>query len=292
MPTPCDEVPRDSAFAQSLHPVGLGALSHPGRLRDNNEDHYLVMRLSRTFECLMTNLPPGDVPSRVEEGGWAVLVADGMGGAAAGEVASRMALTTLVRGVLDVPDWILRVDERTAAEITRRAVEHYRRVHDEVASLQQRDPSLAGMGTTMTVAYSIGEDGFVGHVGDSRAYLYGGGTLRRLTRDHTHVQRLLDSGLIAPDPAANHRLRSLLTQAVGARGLELSVDVQPVRLHDGDLLLLCTDGLTDMVGEEAIAEVLAFPEPAQQICQRLVDLALEGGGRDNVTVVLARYGLD
>jgi serine/threonine protein phosphatase PrpC len=274
----------------TLRPVELGALSHQGRVRPNNEDHYLVARLSRSFESLMTNVPDGDVPKQVQESGYGMLVADGMGGMAAGEVASRLAIQTLVQIVLEVPNWILLVDDLSTPELTARVSEYFQEIDLEVSKQQATDPSLAGMGTTMTLAYSLGAEAFVGHVGDSRAYLFRDGNTQQLTQDHTHVQRLISAGAISRQQAATHRLRGVLTQAIGGQSGQLRVEVHRLQLREEDRLLLCTDGLTDMVPESAIGEALARASSAQQICQHLVDLALEAGGRDNVSVCLAHYG--
>ena len=273
-----------------LRPMELGALSHQGRVRTNNEDHYLVARLSRSFESLMTNVPDGVLPTHVHESGYGMLVADGMGGMAAGEVASRLAIQTLVQIVLEVPDWILLVDELSAPELKTRVSEYLQEIDSEISKQQATDPSLAGMGTTMTLAYSLGSEAFVGHVGDSRAYLFRDGTTQQLTQDHTHVQRLVSAGAISRQQAATHRLRGVLTQAIGGQSGQLRVEVHRLQLRERDRLLLCTDGLTDMVPESSIAEALARERPAQEICQDLVDLALEAGGRDNVSVCLAHYG--
>jgi protein phosphatase len=145
------------------------------------------------------------------------------------------------------------------------------------------------MGTTMTVAYSIGEDLFVFHVGDSRAYLFRNGKLRQLTRDHTHVQKLVDAGTITREQAATHRLRHVLTNAIGGKAKKIGVDAQRLGLADADRLLLCTDGLTEVVEETEIAEVLGRGKAPEIVCRSLVDLALDRGGPDNVTVVTARF---
>jgi protein phosphatase len=147
------------------------------------------------------------------------------------------------------------------------------------------------MGTTLTIAWSLGAELFVAHIGDSRVYLSRDGLLCQLTRDHTLAQTLADSGLIAPEEVATHRLRHVLTQAMGSPDMGGKPQVQRLRLADGDRLLLCTDGLTDMVEEGKIAAVLGRPTSAAETCQALVDLALEGGGRDNVTVVVGAYRL-
>src|SRR5262249_3777304 len=148
--------------------------------------------------------------------------------------------------------------------------------------------SLTGMGTTMTVACSLGIDLFVTHVGDSRVYLCRQGHLHQLTRDHTLAQSLADRGVIPHEEVATHRLRHVLTRALGGKG-EVEADVQRARLEDKDQLLLCTDGLTNMVDDAAIEAVLREAPTAGGACEALVERALKNGGKDNVTVVLARY---
>jgi protein phosphatase len=144
------------------------------------------------------------------------------------------------------------------------------------------------MGTTLTLACSSADELFIGHVGDSRAYVLRGGNLIRLTRDHTHAQELADAGLIPQENVARHRLRHVLSRALGPRGSDIEVDVTRLRLLDGDQLLVCTDGLTGMVPDEAITPLVG-KGTAQEACQALIDAAIAAGGKDNVTVVLARY---
>jgi protein phosphatase len=150
---------------------------------------------------------------------------------------------------------------------------------------------LAGMGTTLTICYTTGPELFVLHAGDSRAYLHRGGTLKRLTRDHTVSQELIDAGLAEPGSRQARATRHVLTNYLGGPSDELNVDVIQRRLADGDRLLLCTDGLTDLVPDAEIAQVLnAHPRP-DDACSTLVDLALQRGGRDNVTVIVANYSI-
>jgi protein phosphatase len=145
------------------------------------------------------------------------------------------------------------------------------------------------MGTTLTVACSLGPELYLGHVGDSRAYLLRAGVLTRLTRDHTYAQALADCGHISQDEVAAHRLRHVLTRVIGRHGGRVEADVSRVRLADGDRLLLCTDGLHDLVSGETIRDLLAYVGTAAAACDALIDAALRSGGRDNVTVVVAGY---
>ncbi|HEY1433755.1 MAG TPA: protein phosphatase 2C domain-containing protein, partial [Thermoanaerobaculia bacterium] len=152
------------------------------------------------------------------------------------------------------------------------------------------DLSLRGMGTTMTVACSLGPEVMTAHVGDSRAYVHRrGGRLERLTRDQTMAQSLADAGAITQDEVAKHPSRHVLTSALATRGAFVQVELKRARLEDGDQLLLCSDGLTEMVPDEQIARVLAAGAASADACRQLVDLALAAGGKDNVTVIVGRY---
>jgi protein phosphatase len=267
----------------------VAALSHAGLSRPNNEDHYLVTRLRRSLEVIGTNLPAGSVPGSYEEAGYAMAVADGMGGAEAGEVASALALSVGTGLAVGEPTWHLRLDDGEADRLIERVRRYFQRIHHAVAEQAQRSPALAGMGTTLTVAYSVGADLFVFHVGDSRAYLWRDGRLQQVTRDQTLAQALADAGEIAPEEVQTHRLRHVLTHAIGSDDPEMQATISRARLLVGDRLLVCTDGLTDMVEDARIAEALGGASGPDAACRTLVDLALAGGGRDNVTVVVAFY---
>jgi serine/threonine protein phosphatase PrpC len=222
---------------------------------------------------------------------YVLIVADGMGGHAAGEVASRMALSALVALALDRPDWILRADEGFQWTIEDRAREGVREIGTLIVDMGRREAALRGMGTTLTAARNLGRDLVLTHVGDSRAYLFRGGTLYRLTRDHTYAQHLVDAGKIAPADVATSGYAHVLTNAVGGSSPDVHVDTDHVRLEDGDRLLLCSDGLTDLVDDEAISAILREGTASQDACTRLVQLALDNGGRDNVTVIVAAYSI-
>ncbi len=270
--------------------VDVAGLSHPGRVRPNNEDHFLIARFGRFLETVQTNLPAGETPEPIDEIGCGIVVADGMGGHAAGEVASRLAIQTFVDLVRTTPDWIFRFDPEFEREVIRRARERGAAVGAALAERARTEPALEGFGTTMTFASSLGRDLFVGSVGDSRAYLLRRGELRAITHDHTVAQELADQGLIEQRQVQSHHLRHVLTRALGAHGGAVEPDVQALTIEDGDCLLLCTDGLTDMVDEQTIAKILGDARSAEQACRRLVDRALAGGGRDNVTAVVALFG--
>jgi PPM family protein phosphatase len=269
--------------------VELGALSDRGKVRENNEDRYVAARVERAMQTLFTNLSAGEVPERHVDAGYMMLVADGVGGAAAGEVASSTAVRALVELALETPDWIMSFEGEHAREVLARMEERFRKIQKLFVERAAAEPALAGMGTTMTLAGSVGADLIIAHIGDSRAYLLRAGKLLRLTRDQTMAQALADAGAIRPEQVATHPSRHVLTGAITTQVGDVPVELQQLRLSDGDQLLLCSDGLTETVSDVAIAGALDRAGSAAAACRALVDLALEGGGKDNVTVILARY---
>ena len=275
-------------FSSLVH-VDINALTHTGHRRENNEDQFFVARVTRALETLMTSLSAGDVPDRADELNYLMVVADGMGGHAAGEVASRLTIGALVALALQIPDWILRADAAHAHEIERRAREAVQQVGSMLVERGRQDASLRGMGSTLTAARSYGRELLIVHVGDSRAYLLRAGQLQRLTRDHTYAQMMVDAGLCAHDDPAILGVRHMLTNVLGGAVDEVDVDVDLLGMEDGDRLLLCSDGLTDSVDDQTIGVTLQRALSSREACERLVQLALDGGGHDNVTVVVASF---
>lgn len=285
-----------SVMASTVHSplpqvrVDLAARSDQGKVRPNNEDHYLAVDFGRFLTCLQTNLPPGIVPEKFQETGYGLLVADGMGGERAGEVASRLAIKTLLELVLQTPDWIMTQEEPEIEEVERRAAARLQHVSETIAEAGDTDSQLHGMGTTMTLAISLGAHLLLVHVGDSRAYLFRQGRLHRMTHDHTFAQHLVDAGLIPVSALAKNRFRNMLTNSLGQHE-PVQAELHRIDLQDGDRLLLCSDGLTDMVDDPAIADLLSRHSTSEDAAGALLDRALEQGGKDNVTVVLAAYSI-
>ena len=273
----------------SLIRVDVTALSHPGHLRANNEDQFYVARLTRSLETLMSSVTDSEVPDRADEINYVMVVADGMGGHAAGEVASAMTIRALVSLALRIPDWIFKVDERHAEELQRRARDIVKQIDSILVDRGRRDTALRGMGSTLTFARSCGRDLLLVHVGDSRAYLLRAGRLHRLTKDHTYAQMLVDLGRLEPSKVAGSGVGHILTNALGGSSERVDVDVDLLTLENGDRLLLCTDGLSDLVADDTITETLLRAPASVDACKELLRLALESGGRDNVTVVVAAY---
>jgi protein phosphatase len=268
--------------------VDLAAVSDRGLVREN-QDHYLVMRFRRSMERLLTNLRADQVPARAEEVGYAFVVADGMGGPKGGEVASQMAISTLVNLALHEPDWVFGISPEDTRRRVQRMAKRWERVQEAIRAQGDQEPALGQMGTTMSAAVSLGTRLVIGHIGDSRLYVFRRGRLHQLTRDHTLVQTMVDLGELTPEEAATHPRRGMLMRSFSAAGDAYRGDFQEATLADGDQLLLCTDGLTDMVDNETIGSVLSGVASADEACQVLLAAALKNGGKDNVTIVLARY---
>ncbi len=229
----------------------FAAGSHKGMIREGNEDSgYAGPRL--------------------------LAIADGMGGAAAGEVASSEAISTIVALDDDVPGSDLLTSLGTAVQ----------RANDQLRMMVEEDPQLEGMGTTLTALLWTGQRLGMVHVGDSRAYLLRDGVLTQITQDHTWVQRLVDEGRITEEEATTHPQRSLLMRALGS-GEHVEPDLSIREVRAGDRYLICSDGLSGVVSHQTLEEALAGYQGPEETVQNLIELALRGGGPDNITVIVA-----
>ncbi|MET0622619.1 MAG: protein phosphatase 2C domain-containing protein [Pyrinomonadaceae bacterium] len=247
------------------------------------------MNFQRGLSAVLTNLPAGQTPAGYYERGYAMFVADGMGGMPYADVASRTAILALIDLMVQTPDWIMRPDLPGTLEVLRRMEERFDQLPVAFKQLAEVQPHLAGMGTTMTLAVSLGADLIIAHVGASRAYIFRRGHLLRLTSDQTVAQTLAKAGVIRPEEVAGHFARRMLTSSITAGGKKTEVELHHSKLADGDQLLLCSDGLTEAVTEAAISEVLTKELPAAHAARALVGQALASGGEDDSTAVLGRY---
>ena len=237
--------------------IRYGIQTNQGKTRNSNEDAYAASLTKKLF-----------------------LVADGMGGHAAGEVASQMAASTMEQ-LLEAPEG----PDDDPEELLRSAAEG---ANARVYESQLRNPELAGMGSTLT-ALSISERNYyVAHVGDSRAYLLRDGVLEQITRDHSLVWQLYENGVLRKDELSSHPQKNLITRSIGPHPY-IEVDVERGEARIGDAFLLCSDGLSDVVPDATIREVLSQTDTTpQRMCERLVALANEAGGPDNITAVVVR----
>jgi serine/threonine protein phosphatase PrpC len=267
----------------------FSAVSHTGRVRARNEDHFLVSRFSRKHEILQTNLPQDSLPEQTGDDGYLFIVADGMGGMAAGEVASRLAISTSLKLFHRSEKWGFKVNQHEARELVDRINSDLQEIDKALTEQSAADRRLLGMGTTLTAAYSMGVDLFIVHLGDSRVYLYRDGTIRQLTKDHTVAQAMADAGHISHEAVRHHVKRNALTNFLGGHNGKVRAEFRWLRLADGDRLLLCSDGLNEMVDDASIARIIGRRTSVRETAQSLLDEALNCGGKDNVTIIVAGY---
>jgi PPM family protein phosphatase len=236
--------------------------THPGRVRDNNEDSVLV-----------------------DEATQLAVLADGMGGYNAGEIASAMA-TSLIQGELSRS--LSAADAQTSIAVISRAVEAcVTHANHAIFIASRTNAHYMGMGTTLVLAVFRDQRLLVGHIGDSRCYRLRGDTLQQITKDHSLLQEQLDAGWLTPAQAIKSPIRNLVTRAMGVDS-QVLLEIHEHEVVTGDLYLLCSDGLSDMVEDDVMAEVLRRDAPLPQMADELVARANANGGRDNITVVLAR----
>lgn len=275
----------DVPGAENTLPTRLefGAASHVGLRRPNNEDHYAVVQRSRIRRILLTNV---DAPGLVlpDDEAYSLIVADGMGGHGFGELASELVLRIGWELAGAAPFWVMKFNPGLIDSIREKIAAYGRQIQQGLRDYAAASPELAGMGTTWTCAYLMGRDAIIAHVGDSRAYLFRDGSLQQLTRDHTFSQRLRDSG-VAPERA--QQFKNVLLNSMSAHDEDVQIDIDHVAVQEGDRVLLCTDGLTEMVTDGEIAAILSEIARAQCACDVLIERALVHGGKDNVTVVVA-----
>lgn len=227
----------------------IGSKTDKGRVREQNEDAYGYKE--RLF-----------------------VVADGMGGHQAGEIASAIAVETILK---------MNIDGETPIDLElEKAI---LKANDAILNEVVHHPELSGMGTTVAVMVIHNQTVNIAHVGDSRIYYYSEGRLAQLTKDHSLVAELVKNGEISESEAKHHPQRNILTQALGSRG-EMKVEFQSLALKPGDKFLLCTDGLSGMVDENWLGNILRLDEEPQILAEKLVNLANENGGSDNITVII------
>jgi protein phosphatase len=266
--------------------IEVAGLSEAGVQQALNDAHYLAIRLGRLQETLVTSLAAADLPPRFEEYAYAMLVADGLNGNASGARASRLALSALAQLAIEYGQWNVRIQPDNFVEVLEQGEWFYRRVNETVRQAGRVDIRLANMATSLTVAYIAGKHMFFAHAGHSRAYVFREGVLVQLTHDHTVKQnRMGDATQYGHEP---HRV---VTTSIGSSNLEAGVQIEHMNLYSGDRVLLCTSGLTDVLSDEQIADVMALHRRPKDDCRRLVDLAHAAGSRESVTVLTADYRL-
>jgi serine/threonine protein phosphatase PrpC len=263
-----------------------------GRSRETNEDHYLVADLIKSVSVRDTSLPGGDYMRQFAGlPGKLLVVADGMGGHAGGRRASSLAIETLAKYVLNTMHWFFRLQENREDDLVEELKAALAECQAAVGAAAATEAGRERMGTTLTLAYILWPRAYVIHTGDSRCYLHRGGRLKRVTRDHTMAQKLVDEGVWTAEEAAESRWNHVLWSCINNKPAALHPDVHRFHLEAGDSLLLCTDGLTRHVSDDGLAAELGrLPEAtACDVVRRLVAQANEAGGADNITVVAGHF---
>jgi PPM family protein phosphatase len=240
----------------------FASLTHPGMVRENNEDSIAI-----------------------DGGAQLAVLADGMGGYNAGEVASGMA-TTFIKS--EMSRWLAQAGAQASAKDVRRALEIcVDNANRSIFNAANSNPHYVGMGTTLVVGVFQDTRLMLGHIGDSRCYRLRGTEFTQITKDHSLLQEQLDAGLITPEQAAVSSNKNLVTRALGVED-SVQTEVNEFRVDKGDLYLMCSDGLSDMLTDEQIASILRTAHSWESAVQPLVDAANQAGGRDNISVLLVK----
>lgn len=266
-------------------------LTDIGRVRANNEDQFLIADLNKSLLVHQTSLTQDD-HTRLYGGsqGSLLVVADGMGGHAAGQQASSLAVQTLEYYVLNTMPWFFHLPDCDTSDLGEELKSALEACHRTITHAASNRPEQRGMGTTLTMAYILWPRLYVVHVGDSRCYLLRPPKLERITRDQTMAQQLVEHGVLKPEEAPASRWSHVLYSCLGGdSSKEPAAEVYKANLAVGDTLLLCTDGLTTRLSDNQLVSLLHQGSRAEETCQQLVAAANSAGGQDNITVVVARF---
>lgn len=287
---------RSLADAAAIHnnPGVIAAVAgktHKGQVRADNQDHFLVASLERALLVEDSSLP-AEAGTRLTDTpqGRLFIVADGIGGHGGGEVASAVAVDAMAHYAFETMPWVLGRNDCSMDELEDGLRDAMEKAQARIRRVARRKNLNSDLGTTLTMGYVAWPEMFLVHVGDSRAYLYRDDKLHRLTRDHTLAQQLVDGNAMSEEEAKSSRLAHVLVNAMGGSSDDLNVELHRMELKLDDQLLFCSDGLYDMIGDSAIEAYLSESErPVTDVVELLVGAANAAGGRDNVTVVLARF---
>jgi len=279
-------------FATPLPPRPLSVkafgVTDKGKVRTANEDQFLIAELTKAMRIWQTSLSEPKLQVG-EERGHLFLVADGMGGHRAGERASAIAVAAIEQFTLNSFKWFFGSNDAEAKKVLAQFQSAFGQADAQIVEEAAERPELRGMGTTVTMAFQLGAQLCVVHAGDSRAYLYRDGELHQLTEDHTLVAEMVRSGQLQQEQVAEHRLRHVITNVVGGPEVGVKVEARALQVQAGDRLLLCADGLTEMVRNDVIAATLAAEPEPEAAAKTLLARANEGTAADNITLLVVRF---
>ena len=268
--------------------VDVYGLTHPGKVRPNNEDHFLICALQKRMQVYHTSLPDTTGLGGNERIAMLGMVADGVGGAAAGEEASRMALEGVTRYVSEALRCYYQTDPTVDDELVHTLEEAALKVHNELAVATREHTELRGMATTLTLWLGVWPNAYVLQVGDSRCYTLKDGQLTQLSRDQTMAEDLVEQGVFTRADAQHTKWAHVLSSAIG--GPQAAPVVRRFQQGWGQVGLMCSDGLTRHVSDERIREILMATKTAREGCEALLQEALDAGGQDNITIIIGRTG--
>lgn len=285
--TPDITADADSARKPLDTEIDIYGLTHAGLVRAENQDHFLISSLRREVSVHQTSLPPSDVKSSNERMALLAVVADGVGSSVMGGEASRQAVEGILNYVSACSQCFYRLDSGAATDLNQPLSDAAMRVHADIAREREEGPPDArGMATTMTLWLGVWPYAYLLQVGDSRCYLMRDGQLQQISRDQTLVQDLVDAGALTETQALRSPLSHVLSSAIG--GQEAAPVITRFEQAWNQIGLLCSDGLTRHVSDEQIAERLRTMTSARQVCETLLQDALDAGGSDNITIVVGR----
>lgn len=266
--------------------LDIYGLTNRGKVRGENQDHFMIGSLRKRLNILQSSLPElSQIPLAEERVASFMMVADGVGGGLKGEQASRMALEVATRYISEIARCYYRAEE-SEGDLVQALEEGAKRCHQAIQERAASDSTAAGMATTLTLFIGVWPWLYLLQVGDSRCYRYGDGVLTQISRDQTIAQELADQGLMPGGLSLKSPLTHVLSSSIG--GPETAPVVTRIPLSWWNVHLLCSDGLTKHVSDERIAERLSAMQSARQVCEDLVQDALDAGGADNITVVVGR----
>jgi PPM family protein phosphatase len=267
--------------------IDVYGLTHPGKVRTENQDHFLICSLRKQMVVHLTSLPEtGHLMAGPERLAFLAMVADGVGGGAKGEEASRIALEAVTQYVSRSMRCYYAAGSGDDQGFSEALQEAAVQCHAELLRRGEESPQHRGMATTLTLFLGVWPRAYLLQVGDSRCYLLRRGELTQITRDQTMAQELVDLGVLTQTDASDSRLAHTLSSSIGGR--QTAPVVTGLEMTWGHVVLLCSDGLTNHVSDERIRERLRAMTSAKQACEDLLQEALEGGGSDNITIILGR----
>lgn len=267
--------------------IDVHAVTHPGRVRSENQDHFLVCSLHKEVVVHLTSLTQlSQLPAGAERLAFLAMVADGVGGGAGGEEASRLAVEAIAQYVNGSMHCYYAAHSADDQEFSRALEEAALQCHAGVLRRGKEDPEFQGMATTLTLWLGVWPRAYLLQVGDSRCYVLRRGQLTQLSRDQTMGQELVDLGVLTRTDAATARLSNTLSSSIG--GKQTAPVVTRMDQEWGNVVLLCSDGLTRHVSDDRIRDRLRSMVSAKQVCDDLLQDALDGGGSDNITIVVGR----